>query len=169
MWNAYTSAWHIKIHTCYCYNSGTIQSRSSWKVIRNFFLFISRLSFLLYWLYPHKLSGWLTLRVAPGNSSLRHYQFSSPSKRTHLFLSISSKIPSKWIPLVITRLHAHRWTNHCSQGNAVPWPDKPTLQPWSPSPPLGPHGLRMETDGWKRENQAAISRRGTGMLRRREQ
>ena len=33
--------------------------------------------------------------VAPGNSSLRHYQFSSPRKKTHLFLSISSKIPAE--------------------------------------------------------------------------
>ena len=34
-------------------------------------------------------------RVAPGNSSLRYYQFSSPHRKTHLFLSISSKIPAE--------------------------------------------------------------------------
>ena len=155
LWNAYTSAWHIKIHTCYCYNSGTIQSRSSGNIIRNFFLFISQLCFLPHWLHPHmgQLSGWLTLRVASGNSSLRYYQFSSPSKKTHLFLSISSKIPAKWIPLVITRLHTHPWTSHCSQGNAVPWPDKPSAattaitSPWTTQAKNGDRRLEKGKSG----------------------
>lgn len=103
--NAYISAWHIKIHTCYCYNSGTMRSRCSRNVIRNFSLHLSAsLSSLL--ASPSQALRLTHPRVAPGNSSLRYYQFSSPSKKTHLFLSISSKIPAKWIPLVVTRLHA---------------------------------------------------------------
>lgn len=43
--------------------------------------------------HPQEFTGWLTLLMAPGNTSLTCYQPSSPNKKIHLFPSISSKSP----------------------------------------------------------------------------